>query len=230
MDSGSIRMRGLLLLSAAAVLAASTSANAADLRRPAPMPTKAPPVAYVAPPFSWTGFYLGINGGGGWGSSHSDLAGHTSTSGGIAGGTVGYNLQMGSWVFGLEGDIDWSDIGGSTTNNCPSGCTVTNKWLNTDRGRIGYALGSFLPYITGGLAVGDIRATVPGFSGLTSTQVGWTAGAGAEYAISGPWSAKVEYLHVDLGRFNCGLSCGVTPTDNVSFHEDVVRGGINYRF
>src|SRR5437016_1047173 len=105
-----MRMRGILLLSAA-VLAVSTSANAADLR-PAPMPTKAPPVAYVTPPFSWTGFYIGVNGGGGWGSSHSDLTGHTSTSGGMAGGTVGYNLQMGSWVFGLEADIDWSDIGG----------------------------------------------------------------------------------------------------------------------
>jgi outer membrane immunogenic protein len=220
----------ILVATAAAVLAASMSANAADLR-PQPMPTKAPPVAYVTPPFSWNGFYIGVNGGGGWGNSHSDLAGHTSLSGGMVGGTVGYNLQVGTWVFGVEGDIDWADVSGTTTNaNCPAGCRVKNNWLNTDRGRIGYAFGNFLPYVTGGLAVGDVRATNPGFAGLTNTQAGWTVGAGAEYAISGPWSAKVEYLHVDLGHFNCGLNCGPTPTDNVSFREDLVRGGINYRF
>jgi outer membrane immunogenic protein len=131
---------------------------------------------------------------------------------------------------GLEGDMDWSNVSGSTSAaGCP-GCSVQNNWLSTARGRVGYAFGHWLPYITGGLAVGDVQASAPGFSGMTNTQVGWAAGAGVEYALSNNWSAKVEYLHVDLGRFDCGGSCGAAGTDNVSFHDNLVRGGFNYRF
>jgi outer membrane immunogenic protein len=216
----------------AAVLVASMAANAADLPRPLPnpvMPTKAP--AYVEPPFSWSGFYIGVNGGGGWGSSWSDLTSdHTHTSGGLAGGTIGYNAQFGSFVLGLEGDMDWSNVSGTSNSvGCP-GCSVQDNWLGTFRGRAGYAFGRFLPYVTGGLAVGDVNASAPGFAGMDSTQTGWTAGAGVEYAVTNNWSAKVEYLHVDLGQFDCGMNCGATGSDNVSFRENLVRGGINYKF
>ena len=218
------------LLAGAAVLACAVAANAADLRpAPAPvMPTKAPPLVPQA--FDWSGLYVGVNGGGGWGHSRTDLTGGFNTSGGVAGGTAGYNAQFGSWVLGFEGDMDWSNVSGSTSAaGCP-GCSVQNNWLGTARGRVGYAFGHWLPYITGGLAVGDVKASVPGFSGMTNTQVGWAAGAGVEYALSNNWSAKVEYLHVDLGRFNCNASCGAAGTDNVSFHDNLVRGGFNYRF
>jgi len=218
------------LLASAAVVASAVAANAADLRpAPAPvMPTKAPP--FVSPVFDWSGFYIGVNGGGGWGHSRSDLTGGFNTSGGVVGGTAGYNAQFGSWVLGFEGDLDWSNIGGtSNAATCP-GCGVQNNWLGTARGRIGYAFNNFLPYVTGGLAVGDVNATAPGFPGLTNTQVGWAAGGGIEYALTRNWSAKVEYLHVDLSRLDCGVSCGGAPTDNVSFHDNLVRGGINFRF
>ena len=223
-------MRKFLLASAAFALAFAAAANAADLQRAPPpvMPTKAPP--FVSPVLDWTGFYVGVNGGGGWGHSWSDLTGGVHTSGGVVGGTAGYNAQFGSWVLGLEGDLDWSDVGGtSNAAGCP-GCGVQNDWLGTARGRVGYAFGNFLPYVTGGLAVGDVNATAPGFTGQTNTQIGWAAGAGAEYALSRNWSAKLEYLHVDLGRFDCNVNCGGTPTDNVSSHENLVRGGINFRF
>ena len=223
-------MRKFLLASAAFALAFAAAANAADLQRAPPpvMPTKGPP--FVSPVLDWTGFYVGVNGGGGWGHSWSDLTGGFHTSGGVVGGTAGYNAQFGSWVLGLEGDLDWSDVGGtSNAAGCP-GCGVQNDWLGTARGRVGYAFGNFLPYVTGGLAVGDVNATAPGFTGQTNTQVGWAAGAGAEYALSRNWSAKLEYLHVDLGRFDCNVNCGGTPTDNVSSHENLVRGGINFRF
>jgi len=216
------------LLAGAVVLASAVAANAADLRPAPAMPTKAPP--FVPTVFDWTGFYVGVNGGGGWGRSRSDLSGRIDTSGGVAGGTAGYNAQFGSWVLGVEGDVDWSNIGGSTSALACVSCSIQNNWLGTARGRVGYAFGNFLPYVTGGLAVGDVNATVPGFAGQTNTQVGWTAGAGAEYALSRNWSAKLEYLHVDLGRFDCGVNCGGTPTDNVDFHGNVVRGGINFRF
>jgi outer membrane immunogenic protein len=225
-------MRAILAAgaAAAAVVGLAVAARAADLPRPvpAPMVTKAPP--YIEPAFSWTGFYVGVNGGGGWGHAFTDLSGGMHTSGGVAGGTVGYNAQLGNWVLGLEGDIDWSDVSGSTSAAACPGCSVKNDWLSTVRGRVGYSVGHWLPYVTGGLAAGDVKASAPGFSGASNTQVGWAAGAGVEYALSSAWSAKVEYLHVDLGRFDCGVSCGAAGTDNVSFRDNLVRGGINYRF
>jgi outer membrane immunogenic protein len=216
--------------SAFAALVAAQCAVAADLSV-APL-YKAPP-AQITQAYNWTGFYVGANGGGGWGHSfwNANSTG-MNLSGAQAGGTAGYNWQAGSAVFGIEGDLDWSNLKGSATSAlCPGGCTTSDTWLSTVRGRAGYAFGGVLPYITGGLAVGDIHAAVPGFAGGSSTNAGWTLGGGLEVALPGNWSAKAEYLHVDLGRFNCGLNCGgVSPTDNVSMHDDIVRAGLNYHF
>jgi outer membrane immunogenic protein len=87
-----------------------------------------------------------------------------------------------------------------------------------------------LPYVTGGVAVGDIKASTPGFAGATQTNAGWTAGGGVELALTNNWTAKAEYLHVDLGNMNCGFNCGVAPGNNVSLKSDQVRGGVNFRF
>ena len=103
-----------------------------------------------------------MNGGGGWGHSNWDTAGGISTSGGLVGGTVGYNYQYDRAVFGVEGDIDWANInGGTTTAGCPLGCQTKDTWLSTVRGRLGYAAGRFMPFVTGGGAFGDIRASTP---------------------------------------------------------------------
>ena len=214
---------------AAGALVAAQGAVAADLSV-APL-YKAPP-AEVVQAYNWTGFYIGANGGGGWGHSwwRDDSTG-VDVSGGLAGGTAGYNWQIGSTVVGLEGDIDWANLHGSNTSTlCPDGCSTSDSWLSTVRGRVGYAFGGILPYVTGGLAVGDIRAAAPGFPGATSTNAGWTVGGGLEVALPGNWTAKAEYLRVDLGSFNCGTACGGTPNDNVSMHDNVVRAGVNYRF
>lgn len=221
-----------LILASVAALATMTMigpANAADIARRQPMPM-AP--AYYAP-YNWTGFYVGINGGGGWGSSEwSSLVGSTGSfdvSGGLVGGTIGYNWQLGQWVFGHEGDIDWSDIRGSTSSGVCAGtsCETRNNWLGTGRARIGYAFDRFLPYVTGGVAFGDVKASVAGFGSTTDTNAGWTLGGGIEAAIAGPWTAKVEYLYVDLGNTSCS---GCLLSTNVDFHTNIVRGGINYRF
>jgi outer membrane immunogenic protein len=133
-------------------------------------------------------------------------------------------------VLGLEGDIDWSNLKGTSgTVLCP-GCSTSDSWLSTVRGRAGYAFGGIMPYLTGGLAVGDIRASAPGFAGASTTNAGWTVGGGIEIALPGNWTAKAEYLHADLGKFNCGLNCGTSPTNNVSMHDDIVRAGLNYHF
>ena len=176
-------------------LVAAQSAVAADLSV-APLYTKAPPPAEVTQAYNWTGLYLGANGGGGWGRSWwSGSATPVDLSGAQVGGTAGYNWQFGNTVLGLEGD-GLVDLKGSSTTGCAAGCTTENDWLSTVRGRVGYAFGGILPYVTGGLAVGDINASTPGFAGAHD-HAGWTVGGGLEFALPGNWSAKAEYLHVD---------------------------------
>jgi outer membrane immunogenic protein len=208
--------------------AAETPAQAADLSV-APL-YKARPAVPV-PAYNWSGFYLGVNGGGAWGTSNWSGTGSSfNLSGGQVGGTAGMNWQMGHAVLGLEGDVDWSGVRGSAPPALCPGCATNNDWLATVRGRAGYAFDRIMPFVTGGLAVGDIRATAPGVAGASQTNAGWTVGGGLEFAITNNWTAKAEYLHVDLGNMNCGFSCGAVAGNNVSVREDVVRGGVNYRF
>ena len=219
-----------ILLAGVGVLALASLANAADL--PRQVYTKAPPPV-AAPYYNWTGVYIGINGGGAWGTSNWSSTGDFDVSGGMIGGTVGYNWQTGPWVFGLEGDIDWASVKGNTNvvGCVGGGCNSENTWLGTARGRVGYAFDRFLPYITGGAAFGNVDANHPGFSGASSTQVGWAAGAGLEFAVMNNVTAKVEYLHYDLGNFTCGLNCGNgIINDQASFSADAIRGGVNIRF
>ena len=215
-------------VAALGLLATALSAQAADL----PHPIYKSPRAVVAY-YNWTGFYLGVNGGYAWGTSNWDLPSMSlKPKGWLAGGTVGYNYQTGSWVWGLEGDYDWADVKASAACGAFS-CETKNTWLATARARVGYAFDRWLPYITGGGAFGQVKAssTNPAAPGASDTRTGWTVGAGLEYAFLGNWSAKIEYLYVDLGKFNCGTSCAVgLPTDNVSFKENIVRAGINYKF
>jgi outer membrane immunogenic protein len=226
-------MKAFLFLSAAALAAAGVvaTASAADLGRrqpPPPVPAKAP---VVAPYYNWTGFYAGINGGYGWGRAKWDgLPASFDTNGGMFGGQVGYNWQFGQFVYGIEGDGDWTDIHGATSNCTSAACRTKNDFLATARGRIGFAADRWLPYVTGGVAVGNIKASVPGAAGIDQTNAGWTAGGGLEFALPGNWTAKAEYLHVDLGNAGCAAPCGLPTGNNVGLTTNLVRGGINYRF
>lgn len=224
-------MKRLILTACAALVAAAVAlpAFAADL------PRKAAP--YYVAPFSWTGFYVGLNGGYGWAKSDWSsiiTSGSVSPKGWLLGGTLGYNMQTGVWVWGLEGDIDCSTIKGSTvggTGVCGSGvgCETRNRWLATARGRVGYSFDRWLPYITGGAAFGDVKMTPNTGLSETKTKIGWTLGAGVEYAFLGAWSAKLENLYADLGKSTCSAaSCGV-DTD-VTFKTNIVRADVNYRF
>jgi outer membrane immunogenic protein len=211
-------------------LFAAQGAGAADLG-PRPVYKAAPPPMSVPTTYNWTGLYLGFNAGGAFGTSRWSAGaadtGNFDVSGGLVGGTIGYNVQYGQTVFGLEGDADYADVKGSTNTNCIGTCTTSNHFLSTVRGRIGYAFDRVMPYATGGLAVGDIKAE----TGLdtSTTKAGFTVGGGVEFALAGGWTAKAEYLYVDLGNFNCGAACGLAGTE-VKFNENIVRGGINYRF
>ena len=205
-------------VSTLALIAGLASAQAADIQQRQAI-TKAP--VMVAPVFTWTGPYVGINGGYGWGDG-----GRFDVDGGLLGVTAGYNWQVNQFVWGIEGDINWSDISGSGRCGGGTACSVDNNWLGTLRGRLGWAAGQFMPYVTGGLAFGDIEARRTGFGRNESTEVGYALGAGVEAALWGPVSAKIEYLFVDLGR-------GDMPgpgNARADFQTSIVRAGLNYRF
>ena len=227
--------RSLFVAIAAVFLGAGAlSAQAAD------MPVKAKPVPFVDVPFSWTGFYAGVNGGYGWGrSSWSDPAvgaasGRFDTHGALLGGQLGYNWQLGSVVFGVETDADWtnltgSGIGGVCLADGGGQCQTKQSWFGTTRGRLGYAFGRWLPYITGGAAYGDIKA--PQSNGTSTTvNFGWSAGGGLEYSIDRNWSAKVEYLHVDLGTAGFFSAANGISTLSVPAKDNLLRAGINYHW
>ena len=217
-------------LAAMTLLATALSAQAADIPRPIYKGVQ-PVVAY----YNWTGFYLGINGGYGWGTSTWSLLPGTkiSPNGFLVGGTIGYNYQVGSFVWGLEADWDWSGAKGSVTCAAVATCTTESPWLATFRGRVGYAFDRWLPYLTAGGAYGNVKATVsvPVFGVAASanqSNLGWTVGGGIEYAFLGNWSAKLEYLYVDLGSFDTGFTTPIQ--DRVSLKENVIRAGLNYKF
>ena len=219
-------------VAALALLAVPFAAQAADMPGKGPYYKGAP--RSVVSYYNWTGFYAGVNAGYGFGTSTWSLLPGTDIKpkGMLLGGTLGYNWQAGAIVYGVEGDFDWSDVKGSVACGVGVNCETSSSWLATFRGRVGYAFDRWLPYVTGGGAYGNVKATasVPlaGFSASSSSnQFGWTMGAGVEYAFLGNWTAKLEYLYVDLGSFDAGIAPVV---NNVSFKENIVRAGLNYKF
>jgi outer membrane immunogenic protein len=209
-------------------LALAGPAFAADL----PRPSYREPI-YAPPSFSWTGFYIGLNGGYGWGQSKWSGTGgnfEVTPKGFLGGATVGYNYQTGAWVWGLEGDLDYINLKGTADASFCATCTFKDTWLGTFRGRIGYAYDRWLPYLTGGLAYGNMYIDT-GAVAVSQTKAGWTAGAGVEYAFAGAWSAKLEYLYVDLGSATCGsAACPLAPDESINFKASLIRAGVNYRF
>ncbi|HXX04844.1 MAG TPA: outer membrane protein [Xanthobacteraceae bacterium] len=229
-----------ILAAAIAVTAAAADAvSAAELLQP-PLIAKVPPPP-PPPPFSWSGVYIGGNAGYAWGRSSDTnpffavpATGNYAISGMLAGGQLGFNWQYNAVVVGAEGDIDWSNVRGSTSNGLCGGvtCTTSNTWLGTARGRLGIAADHWLFYGTGGLAYGDIKFTdlpAPLVVNGMATNIGWTVGGGVEYAFDRNWSIKAEYLYVGLDNagFACTVGCG---TSSISFNENIVRGGLNFRF
>jgi outer membrane immunogenic protein len=203
----------LFAASLTAMALAAGAAVAADLPRgPAPY--------YYAPAMSglynWSGPYAGLNIGYEWGKV-TNTAGEPS--GLMGGGQVGYNWQSGQFVFGAETDIQFS---GADDTFAP--WKFANPWFGTLRGRAGVAFNNVLLYATLGLAYGELKGT---FLGLdeTKTEVGWAGGVGAEYGFSPNWSARVEYLYMDLAS----RSFSITGTDN-GLHANMLRLGVNYHF
>jgi outer membrane immunogenic protein len=209
---------------------ASLPAAAADLPRAVP----SAPAVFV-PAFTWTGFYLGANGGYGWGRIN-DASNTLSTdlNGGLVGGQVGYNWQTGNWVWGVEGDIQasWQEESASATVAGVGLVTVKGEfpWFATLRGRLGYAWDRHLLYATGGVAWITTKLSLPALATTVSsddTKAAWTVGGGWEWMFYDRWSARLEYLYMDTGNTSVTLF-GVTA--NGDGHNHIVRAGINYHF
>jgi len=230
-------------------------AFAADLPQPPPPQAPAAYVPVVAPVYNWGGIYVGINGGWGWGSAKwtatvpgvGNISGTANDNGGIVGGTLGLNYQMNALVLGVEGDWDYSGINTGTSSsicNITGTCQTGNNWLATLRGRVGWAADRVLFYGTGGGAFANVQTTLNGTE-TTHTQAGWTAGAGVEWAFADNWTAKVEYLYIDLGSQSatgvcsnaaCNAAAGGAPgatlpfSINAGLTENLFRVGVNYKF
>jgi len=211
-------------------------ALAADMAMKAPPPVPAPSSVY-----NWNGFYVGGNAGGAWATTSDSNAffaattGNFHITGGVAGGQVGYNWQFSPWVLGIESDFDGSNVKGSTSAGLCAGvvCTIENTWVGTTRARIGYATGAWLPYLTGGVAYGDVHIQdSAGAVHAGTNRAGWTGGGGMEYALNQNWSIRAEYLYIDLGSGGvpCATVLGSCGMSTQTFTESVVRGGIDYRF
>ena len=218
-----------LAIAALALSAFAAPAFAADLA------VKAPRV--VAPVWSWNGWYGGFNVGGSFGKASDSVsfagvplatAGSQDLNGVIGGGQIGYNWQSGTWLFGLEADIQ----GSSERNNDPAlasllftpailfapvtgtlGVNEKLDWFGTVRGRLGVlASPNWLLYATGGLAYGGVQTNETlNFTGVVvgtnsnsfnTTRAGWTAGGGVETVLGNNWTGKIEYLYIDLGTFS----------------------------
>lgn len=236
-------MKTALSALALAVALAAGAAQAADLPS-----RKAPPPAYVPPPpmITWTGFYVGLNLGGGWQERNNvnnwwgGWGGNNGGSSGgvVGGGQIGYNFQLTPmFVVGVEADFQGTTMGSNNNNNnwwlfgfANPGGAPRIDWYGTVTGRAGITLSAWptlLIYGKGGFAYGDVRQ-----AWWNATQTGWTAGGGVEWMFMPNWSAKVEYGYHELSGgnnngFNFGL--GVNNVNNrTRFH--VVRAGLNYHF
>jgi outer membrane immunogenic protein len=203
-----------IILVVAALIAAiwTTSVEAADLGYGQPYTVYQPLNMY-----SWAGPYLGGNLGWNWGSVDNNP---TKPSGFAGGAQAGYNWQNGPWVFGLEGDIQ-----GAGASDTFAPWKFSNPWFGTVRGRAGYAINNVLLYGTGGLAFGGLTGQTFGGISESHTNAGWTLGLGAEVGLSRNWSAKVEYLYVDLNDSNFVI----TGAPN-GYHFGLLRAGVNYHF
>jgi outer membrane immunogenic protein len=249
---GDSPMKRLAFVVALSVVGGS-AALAADLPPPAPMP-RAPAtyVPVVAPPYNWSGFYIGGNLGAGWSrASLSDNFGSTftttTTTQFVGGGQVGVNYEFwGGIVIGAEAMFDafpnTNNTSTATLGGTTGSVTFNNRWVTTATGKLGYAWDRVLLYGKGGgawvgssntgISIGGVPAT---FTSTNNSNFGWTAGIGVEWAFWGNWSARAEYDFIGLNNQSATVTPG-TPTfggDVININNrniQMVTAGVNYKF
>jgi outer membrane immunogenic protein len=193
----------------------------------------------------WNGAYVGVQAGYAWDDAPFTAAGETDPldtihlRGGLIGGRLGMDMQRGNWVFGILGDISAADIKANITNIGGSGSDVSAKadWVGTFRGRLGMAANNWLIYGTAGLAVARVNATVsnlaPGDLGSdtrSNTFAGWTAGIGAELALTSNMTVGLEWLYADYGTQNYHFDDGAGTIDaSTHLKGNTIMASLNWR-
>jgi outer membrane immunogenic protein len=231
-------MNKTMLLAAVSLVALSAAAPAVAADLAARPYTKAP--AMIATVYDWSGFYIGINGGGGSSRATWDFIGvgregsHDAT-GGTVGGQVGYRMQSGQWVFGVEGQGNWADFSGDNA----SALFATRNRTKIDAfglitGQVGYAWNNVLIYVKGGAAVVSDKYQINSTAGAllastNDTRWGGTVGAGLEYGFAPNWSVGVEYNHIFLSDKNVTFA-GFAGTERIRQDVDMGLVRLNYKF
>ncbi len=247
-----------LLAGVAVLVLVTAAARAAD------MPVKAPILKAPPPLPTWAGFYAGVNAGYSFGHDSytniqpgfdSGTTSITAPTGAVLGGQLGYNWQFSNLVLGLEGDAQWTSQDGT---GCATASCIVNEvpetdvrtvehrlnWFSTVRGRFGFDHEDWLFYVTGGGAWGGVRETdsiiidfIPASATYDATLSGWAGGLGVEARLSGSWSLKLEYLHLDLGSMtntshlvgqSGAVGFDVTETTTSRVTDNIIRIGLNY--
>ena len=242
----------LLAMTGLGAVAALAPAFAADL--PAKRYTKAPPIV-AATIYDWSGFYGGINAGGGSSRNCSNLIsnagvavnpaanreGCNSAGGAAVGGQIGYRYQMANWVFGVEAQGDWADFSGTNRNLVLPTLTDRSRVdsFGLFTGQVGYAFNNVLGYVKGGAAVvGDkyntmTTATNVVVDSANTTRWGGALGAGVEYGFAPNWSVGVEYDHLFLGNKNLNFvtpAGATTMVHSISQDADLGLVRMDYKF
>lgn len=234
-------MKKFLLASVALAALGCGQALAADLpaRRAVPVKAPEPVIAYG---YNWSGFYVGAHGGGGWSRKCFTFAGVSDGchdgDGWLGGGQVGFNVQSGQFVFGVEFSGSWADISGSNAAIADPTDSYSSK-VNSIlllTGRVGMTFDRLLLYVNGGGAWARDKFTYVdagvGTASATQNRTGWTIGAGLEYGLSPNWSVAAQYNYVDLGNKDVGFSGGGVGafTDRVDQQLHLATVRLNYRF
>ena len=245
-----------LVLGVAISVLVSSSALAADMRYPAP---RGPAPVYAAPPpppppaFSWTGFYIGAQGGYGWGETdesflrdpnRANFLGSQSydINGGLAGGVIGYNWAMAGFIIGIEGEGNWANIKGSSgviSTGVNDFYDTEIRGLTTVKGRLGMGFDRTMLYVTGGGAWASVRSRYnPANSGncfntvceSRDTHSGWVVGAGGEWAFTPNVSFKIEYNYVSLDTSDLRYTSANLNRSEFDNDFSVIKAGVNFRF
>ena len=220
----------IMLMASGLALLATSGARAADAV------LEEPPPAVEVPVFTWTGFYVGVQGGYVWTNLDVDPGGFEidDLNGGLFGGYVGYNWQYGAWVFGAEGDFNgtWNDqTFDGAIGPLAFSTDIGTDWLASIRARAGYSFDRALIFATGGVAFTKASIDTTFAGGLTlsgdETFTGWTLGGGVEYAFTDNWLGRLEYRYYDFPDKDIDGAGGL---GDVSLNTSTITAGIAYKF